>query len=137
MLFAGARILTGIMMVGAVAASLPEAAYAQSCNNGSLAAGDVKSFSYTLDADRAAQFTLDNVANDMSLLVVDDQSNVVCETSISDAGAQSCSWQPMAGAVYTAQVRANRELRAANAALASAHQARVEAQRAANSEHPR
>jgi len=40
-------------------------------------------------------------------------------------------------AVYAAQVRANRELRAANAALARAHQARVEAQRAANSEQPR
>ena len=40
-------------------------------------------------------------------------------------------------AVYTAQVRANQELRAANAALASAHQARVEAQRAANPGQPR
>jgi len=40
-------------------------------------------------------------------------------------------------AVYTAQVRANRELRAANAALTRAHQARVEAQRAENSEQPR
>jgi hypothetical protein len=40
-------------------------------------------------------------------------------------------------AVYTAQMRANRELRAANAALASAHQARVEAQRAANPGQPR
>ena len=35
-------------------------------------------------------------------------------------------------AVYTAQLRANRELLAANAALARAHQARVDAQRAAN-----
>jgi hypothetical protein len=35
-------------------------------------------------------------------------------------------------AVYTAQMRASRELRAANAALASAQQARVEVQRAAN-----
>jgi hypothetical protein len=34
-------------------------------------------------------------------------------------------------AVYTAQMRANRELLAANAALAEAHQARAEAQRAA------
>jgi hypothetical protein len=40
-------------------------------------------------------------------------------------------------AVYTAQMRANRELRAANAALASAHQARADAQRAANSGQPR
>jgi hypothetical protein len=39
--------------------------------------------------------------------------------------------------VYTARVRANQELRAANAALASAHQARVEAQRAANQGQPR
>jgi hypothetical protein len=40
-------------------------------------------------------------------------------------------------AAYTAQVRANRQLLAANAALASANQARVEAQRAANPGHPR
>jgi type VI protein secretion system component VasK len=40
-------------------------------------------------------------------------------------------------AVYTAQVRANRELREANAALARAHQARVDAQRAANPGQPR
>ena len=40
-------------------------------------------------------------------------------------------------AVYTAQVRANRELRAANAALARAHQARVDTQRAANPGQPR
>jgi hypothetical protein len=40
-------------------------------------------------------------------------------------------------AVYTAQMRANRELRAPNAALAEAHQARVEAQRAANPGQPR
>jgi hypothetical protein len=40
-------------------------------------------------------------------------------------------------AVYTAQVRANRQLMAANTALASAHQARVEAQRAANPGPPR
>jgi hypothetical protein len=40
-------------------------------------------------------------------------------------------------AVYTAQVRANQQLRAANAALASAHQASMEAQRAANPVQPR
>jgi hypothetical protein len=40
-------------------------------------------------------------------------------------------------AVYAAQMRANRELRATNAALASAHQARLEAQRAANPGQPR
>ena len=40
-------------------------------------------------------------------------------------------------AMYTAQMRANRELRAANGALAIAHQARVEAQRAANPGQPR
>jgi hypothetical protein len=40
-------------------------------------------------------------------------------------------------AVYMAQVRANRELRAANAALASAHQARVDAQRAAKPGQPK
>ena len=40
-------------------------------------------------------------------------------------------------AMYTAQVRANRQLTAANAGLASAHQARVEAQRAANPGQPR
>jgi hypothetical protein len=38
---------------------------------------------------------------------------------------------------YTAQERANRELMRANAALAQAHQARVEAQRAANPGQPR
>jgi hypothetical protein len=40
-------------------------------------------------------------------------------------------------AVYTARVRANRELLAANAALARADQARVDAQRAANPGHQR
>jgi hypothetical protein len=40
-------------------------------------------------------------------------------------------------AVYTAQVRANRELMRANAALAEAYQARVEAQRAVNPGKPR
>jgi hypothetical protein len=40
-------------------------------------------------------------------------------------------------AVYTAQVRANRELMRANAALAEAHQARAEAQRATNPPPPR
>jgi hypothetical protein len=40
-------------------------------------------------------------------------------------------------AVYTAQMRANRELRDANAALASANQARVDAQRAVNPGQPR
>jgi hypothetical protein len=40
-------------------------------------------------------------------------------------------------AAYTAQMRANRELTAANAALARANQARVDAQRAANPGLPR
>jgi hypothetical protein len=40
-------------------------------------------------------------------------------------------------AVYTAQERANRERRTANAALASAHQARVDAQRASNAGQPK
>jgi len=40
-------------------------------------------------------------------------------------------------AVYTAQVRANRELLRANAALAEAHQARADAQRVANPGQPR
>jgi hypothetical protein len=40
-------------------------------------------------------------------------------------------------AAYTAQERANRELMRANAALAEAHQARVDAQRAANPGQPR
>jgi hypothetical protein len=40
-------------------------------------------------------------------------------------------------AAYTAQMRANRQLLAVNAALASANQARVEAQRAASPGQPR
>jgi hypothetical protein len=40
-------------------------------------------------------------------------------------------------AAYTAQVRSNRKLMRANAALAAAHQARAEAQRAANPGQPR
>ena len=40
-------------------------------------------------------------------------------------------------AATTAQMRLNHELRAANAALASAHQARVDAQRAPNPTQPR
>ena len=40
-------------------------------------------------------------------------------------------------ATYTVQERANRELRVANAALAQAHQARAEAQRAVNPGQPR
>jgi hypothetical protein len=104
MSFAGARILTGIMLVGAVAAAQPGIAYAQSCNGGSANAGDVQPFNPTIDYTQLAQFTLDSAGADITMLVVDDQNNVACDASAIMASHLSCNWMPVQGASYTVQV---------------------------------
>jgi len=104
MSFAGAKILSGIMLVGAVIVAQPVAAYAQSCNGGSANAGDVLPFNPAIDYSQLAQFTLDSSATDVSMLIVDDQNNVACDTSQISANHLSCNWMPSAGATYTVQV---------------------------------
>jgi len=104
MSFAGAKILTGIMLVGAVVAAQPGIAYAQSCNSGSANVGDVQPINPTIDYTQLAQFTLDSSGADITMLVVDDQNNVACDASAIAASHLSCNWMPVQGASYTVQV---------------------------------
>ena len=105
MSFAGARILAGIVVVGVVAVAVSETANAQTVNSGSVANGGLQSFNYTLDPTQWAQFELDSTAADLTMLVVDDQNSIVCQTSMPNSGNQNCGWMPVAGVVYTVQVQ--------------------------------
>ena len=105
MLFARKRILAGIVVVSAVAWVVPEAAYAvEGCTSGSVALGGVQTYQYTLDSTQMAKLTLSSASDSLTMHVVDDQSNVACETSLPNSGHQVCSWQPASGATYTVQV---------------------------------
>lgn len=104
MSFAGARILTGIMMAGVAALAQPEAAFAQACNGGSANVGDVQPFTPAISYSQLAQFTLDSSGADITMLVVDDQNNVACDASAVMASHLSCNWMPVQGASYTVQV---------------------------------
>ena len=124
MSFAGVRILSRIVLVGAVFAAEPEVAFAQSCNGGSANPGDVLPVTLSLDNSQLAQYTLDSAATDISMLIVDDQSNVACDTSMVSANHLSCNWMPVPGATYTVQVmRPAQDPSAANASQTSGSEA--------------
>ena len=121
MLFARARILTGIMVVGVVAFGGPVAAQAASVNTGTVADGGLVSFTPAIDNEQWAQFELDSAATDLTMQVVDDQNNVICQTSLPNSGTQICGWMPTNGAAYTVQV-----MRPASAAAIAAASAAVD-----------
>jgi len=104
MLFAGARILTGIVIVGGLIAGQETAAFAQSCNSGTANVGDVLPVTLSVDSSQLAQFTLDTSGTDITMLIMDDQNNIACDTSTISASHLSCNWMPVSGATYTGQV---------------------------------
>ena len=127
MSFAVARILSGIVVVGAVAFGGAGAAQAQALTQvvgqGSLALGGLMTFTPPVDTTQFAQFEVDTTATDMTIMVTDDQHNIVCQTSLPNSSTQTCGWLPVSGASYTVSV-----MRPASAeAIAAAQSATVAA----------
>lgn len=111
MLLAKSRILAGIAIVSVVAVSVPQAAYAVGCadgsapvSGGSIASGGIQPFGLLTDSSQLAKYTLVSTATDLAMQVIDDQQNTVCDTALSGAGNPTCSWMPVSGASYTVQV---------------------------------
>jgi len=104
MSFAGARILAGIAVVGAVAFGGPQAAEADVVGQGSLALGGLVTFTPAVDSTQFAQFEVNSSATDLTMMVSDDQNTIVCQTTVTTLGSQSCGWVPVSGANYTVYV---------------------------------
>jgi hypothetical protein len=138
MAIAGWKTLGSVVLVGAMAAALPQVAFAvEGCQGGKIAAGGVEVFNFGVD--QFAQFSLDSSAKDLSMLAIDDQGNVVCETPIPNTGHQVCTWLPQSGASYTLQVlrpASQADIAAAQAASAAAAAAAAAANAAPNSNRP-
>ena len=102
---ASTRILAGIVVISSTAGIVPEVAYADDvCNAGSIAAGEMQSFPYSLTSSVRAQFTLDSEAQDVVMQITDDSNNVACQTSLPNPGHQTCGWMPAEGASYVVKV---------------------------------
>jgi hypothetical protein len=108
---ASGKTLLGIAFVAVAFAAAPQAAFAQACPTGgivigagSVAAGGTASYSYTPDYTQMAHYWLDNVPGNLTMQVLDENQNIVCETPSSNTGSQMCVWQPAMGEVDTVNI---------------------------------
>lgn len=99
------NILAGIVLISSTVGLVPQMAYAEPvCTEGTVETGATQVQTFTLDASMRSHFTLETNQQDVVLEVMDDERNVTCATSLPNPGFQTCGWQPVQGAVYTARV---------------------------------
>ena len=108
---ASGKALLGIAFIAVAFAVTPEAAFAQACPSGgivigagSVAAGGTATYTYTPDYTQMAHYWLDNMPGNLTMQVLDENQNIVCETPSSNTGSQMCVWQPAMGEVDTVNI---------------------------------
>lgn len=94
------------LFTAAVAASIPQAAYAEDtadCSAGSLKSGDTSDVTFDLDSAEVAQLTLDSEAHDLMMQVV-GVDNGACDAAVPNTGHQECKFRPTDSGSYTVRI---------------------------------